>query len=193
MAHVTLIGNLRQFTGGVAALDVDAASVRQLFARLGEKFPELAPHLEKGSRSPSTGRSTRTPCFPGNRPRQRGALPAADRRGLMSLAMRQKIAGSPTGAPKPVWRKSKSHALMCLLDMPREHPAISAPETRGGADHAARRRQLFRGHIEIDRACGDVQADASRRSERGERDLRHSFRRDVQDAGSVAGAAHAGI
>jgi molybdopterin synthase sulfur carrier subunit len=49
MAHVTLIGNLRQFTGGVTALDVDAASVRQLFARLGEKFPELAPHLEKGS------------------------------------------------------------------------------------------------------------------------------------------------
>ena len=49
MAHVTLIGNLRQFTGGVAALDVDAASVRQLFARLGEKYPELAPHLEKGS------------------------------------------------------------------------------------------------------------------------------------------------
>ena len=49
MAHVTLIGNLRQFTGGVSALDVDAASVRQLFARLGEKYPELAPHLEKGS------------------------------------------------------------------------------------------------------------------------------------------------
>jgi sulfur-carrier protein len=49
MAHVTLIGNLRQFTGGVATLDVEAASVRQLFARLGEKFPELAPHLEKGS------------------------------------------------------------------------------------------------------------------------------------------------
>ena len=49
MAHVTLIGNLRQFTGGVTTLDVDAASVRQLFARLGEKYPELAPHLEKGS------------------------------------------------------------------------------------------------------------------------------------------------
>ena len=49
MAHVTLIGNLRQFTGGVATLDVEAASVRQLFARLGEKYPELAPHLEKGS------------------------------------------------------------------------------------------------------------------------------------------------
>jgi len=49
MAHVTLIGNLRQFSGGVATLDVEAASVRQLFARLGEKYPELAPHLEKGS------------------------------------------------------------------------------------------------------------------------------------------------
>lgn len=49
MAHVTLIGNLRQFTGGVTELDVDAASVRQLFARLGEKYPELAPHLAQGS------------------------------------------------------------------------------------------------------------------------------------------------
>jgi sulfur-carrier protein len=49
MAHVTLIGNLRQFTGGVSTLDVDAASVRQLFTRLGEKYPDLAPHLEKGS------------------------------------------------------------------------------------------------------------------------------------------------
>jgi molybdopterin converting factor small subunit len=49
MAHVSLIGNLRQFTGGVAELEVDASSVRQLFARLGEMYPELAPHLETGS------------------------------------------------------------------------------------------------------------------------------------------------
>jgi molybdopterin converting factor small subunit len=48
MAHVTLIGNLRQFTGGVTQLDVEAASVRQLFVRLGERFPPLAPHLEQG-------------------------------------------------------------------------------------------------------------------------------------------------
>jgi molybdopterin synthase sulfur carrier subunit len=48
MAHVTLIGTLRQLTGGVTELDVDAATVRQLFARLGEKYPELAPHLEQG-------------------------------------------------------------------------------------------------------------------------------------------------
>ncbi len=49
MAHVTLIGNLKQFTGGVTALEVEAATVRQLFARLSETYPQLAPHLEKGS------------------------------------------------------------------------------------------------------------------------------------------------
>lgn len=48
MARVTLTGNLRQFTGGVTELDVDAATVNQLFARLGRKYPALAPHLEKG-------------------------------------------------------------------------------------------------------------------------------------------------
>jgi molybdopterin converting factor small subunit len=49
MAHVSLIGNLRQYTGGITELDVEAATVRQLFARLSDKFPELGPHLEKGS------------------------------------------------------------------------------------------------------------------------------------------------
>ena len=48
MARVTLIGTLRQFTGGVTELNVEAATVRQLFARLGERFPDLAPHLEQG-------------------------------------------------------------------------------------------------------------------------------------------------
>ena len=49
MAHVSLIGNLRQYTGGITELDVEAATVRQLFTRLGEQYPELAPHLEQGS------------------------------------------------------------------------------------------------------------------------------------------------
>jgi molybdopterin converting factor small subunit len=49
MAHVTLIGNLRQFTGGVTELDIEAGNVRQLFVRLGEKYPALLPHLETGS------------------------------------------------------------------------------------------------------------------------------------------------
>ncbi|MGE3065740.1 MAG: MoaD/ThiS family protein [Hyphomicrobiaceae bacterium] len=48
MAHVTLIGNLRQFTGGVTELDVAARNVRQLFAELGKRYPALAPHLEEG-------------------------------------------------------------------------------------------------------------------------------------------------
>jgi hypothetical protein len=48
MAHITLIGNLRQYTGGVTELDIEAGNVRQLFARLGEKYPVLAPHLERG-------------------------------------------------------------------------------------------------------------------------------------------------
>ncbi len=48
MARVTLIGNLRQYTDDVTELDIDAANIRQLFRKLGEKFPALAPHLEEG-------------------------------------------------------------------------------------------------------------------------------------------------
>jgi sulfur-carrier protein len=48
MAHVTLTGNLRQLTGGIAEIEVEAASVRQLLARLGADYPALAPHLEQG-------------------------------------------------------------------------------------------------------------------------------------------------
>ena len=48
MAHVTLIGNLRQYTGGMAELDLEAATVRQLFTQLGQRFPALAPHLAQG-------------------------------------------------------------------------------------------------------------------------------------------------
>jgi sulfur-carrier protein len=48
MAHVTLIGTLRQFTGGVTEVYIEAANVRALFARLGETYPALAPHLQQG-------------------------------------------------------------------------------------------------------------------------------------------------
>ena len=48
MAHVVLIGNLRQYTGGVTELDIAAGTIRQLFTRLGAMYPELAPHLEEG-------------------------------------------------------------------------------------------------------------------------------------------------
>ena len=48
MAHVTLFGNLRVYTGGVGTVDIEAANVRQLFRALAEKFPDLAPHLRDG-------------------------------------------------------------------------------------------------------------------------------------------------
>ena len=48
MAHVTLITQLTQFTGGVRELEVEARSVQRLLAALSEKFPELAPRLEAG-------------------------------------------------------------------------------------------------------------------------------------------------
>ncbi len=46
MAKVTLNGNLKQYTGGVSELELDVANIRQLHRKLGEQFPELAPHLE---------------------------------------------------------------------------------------------------------------------------------------------------
>jgi sulfur-carrier protein len=49
MAHVTLIGNLRQFTGGVSEIEIEAGNVHQLFTRLGERYPALLPHLQTGS------------------------------------------------------------------------------------------------------------------------------------------------
>jgi sulfur-carrier protein len=48
MATVTLIGNLKNFAGGVSMVEVDASNVRRLLVALGERFPELAPHLEQG-------------------------------------------------------------------------------------------------------------------------------------------------
>ncbi|MFV0296186.1 MAG: MoaD/ThiS family protein [Hyphomicrobiaceae bacterium] len=46
MIHVVLMGNLRQYTGGVTEVDLEAATVRQLYRRLGEQFPELEAHLD---------------------------------------------------------------------------------------------------------------------------------------------------
>lgn len=46
MARVTLNGNLKQYTGGIAEVDLDVGNIRQLHRALAERFPELAPHLE---------------------------------------------------------------------------------------------------------------------------------------------------
>lgn len=48
MARVVLTGNLKQFTGGDTELELEVGNVRQLLTRLGERYPDLAPHLEEG-------------------------------------------------------------------------------------------------------------------------------------------------
>lgn len=48
MAHITFAGNLRLYTDGQNELQLDVHNIGQLFAKLGEKFPELKPHLEEG-------------------------------------------------------------------------------------------------------------------------------------------------
>jgi molybdopterin converting factor small subunit len=48
MAHVTLIGNLRLYTGGATEMTVAASSVRQLLRELGRTYPALEPHLAQG-------------------------------------------------------------------------------------------------------------------------------------------------
>jgi len=48
VARVVLNGNLRQLIGGTGELELDVDDVRQLFNQLGERYPELAPHLAEG-------------------------------------------------------------------------------------------------------------------------------------------------
>ena len=48
MVRVVLTGNLRQLTGGETELELDAGTIRQLFRALGERYPDLKPHLEEG-------------------------------------------------------------------------------------------------------------------------------------------------
>ncbi len=48
MARITLSSSLAPFTEGVLELELDVANVRQLFQTLGERYPELRPHLEAG-------------------------------------------------------------------------------------------------------------------------------------------------
>ncbi len=48
MPRVFLSGNLRQLAGGAEDVDVEAADIRQLLRVLGERFPALRPHLERG-------------------------------------------------------------------------------------------------------------------------------------------------
>lgn len=46
--RVMLPGVLQQYTGGETSVEMEAATIRQVFRRLGERFPDLAPHLADG-------------------------------------------------------------------------------------------------------------------------------------------------
>jgi molybdopterin converting factor small subunit len=48
VAHVILSGTLKQLAGGTGELEVEAGNVRELLRAIGERFPELAPHLDGG-------------------------------------------------------------------------------------------------------------------------------------------------
>jgi molybdopterin converting factor small subunit len=48
MARVSLTAALTRFTGGETEFELDVANIRQLFRALGERYPEMAPHLEEG-------------------------------------------------------------------------------------------------------------------------------------------------
>ena len=48
MAKVVVWGSLKPHTGGKAELEIDAANVRELLARLGETYPGLKPQLDRG-------------------------------------------------------------------------------------------------------------------------------------------------
>ena len=48
MARVVFTGSFRRFAGGDTETEIDAANVRDLLVKLGERYPALAPHLDDG-------------------------------------------------------------------------------------------------------------------------------------------------
>ena len=48
MARVHFTGNFRRLAGGDEGVSIDASTVRDLLAKLGERYPALAPHLDEG-------------------------------------------------------------------------------------------------------------------------------------------------
>lgn len=48
MVEVTLWGALAAAAGGTSKVEIEARNIRELFKRLGERFPGLAPLMDRG-------------------------------------------------------------------------------------------------------------------------------------------------
>jgi len=46
MARISLASHLLRYTGGTRELELEVATVRQMFAALAERYPDLREHLE---------------------------------------------------------------------------------------------------------------------------------------------------
>jgi len=46
VAKIALASHLLAYTGGVSEVELDVGNVRQMFAALAERYPELRDHLE---------------------------------------------------------------------------------------------------------------------------------------------------
>src|SRR5215472_18422049 len=85
-------------------------------------------------------------------------------------------------------------AFIGLLDVTRKHPAVAALEARGGLlPLGAAPGELRLAHIEVDAARGDVERDLVAVPHQRQRSANIGLRRNMQDAGTIAGAAHARV
>ncbi|HRX36069.1 MAG TPA: MoaD/ThiS family protein [Aestuariivirga sp.] len=48
MADIHLWGALRPAAGGASVVSIDAKTIRELFRKLEEQYPGMAPHLARG-------------------------------------------------------------------------------------------------------------------------------------------------
>ena len=81
MARVVFTGSFRRFAGGDTETEIDAANVRDLLAKLGERYPALAPHLDDGVALAIDGEIHQDAPLFADRAGQRRAPDTEDRRG----------------------------------------------------------------------------------------------------------------
>ncbi len=48
MINVQINGRFRHLTGGAGQLEIEAATIRQLFRELEKRYPAIGPHLGEG-------------------------------------------------------------------------------------------------------------------------------------------------